>query len=108
MTVVATTATRITSARTSPESLSFSARRTSRMEHGKFFCKKDDKFYSKDPSDDKFVCEVFVEILDIETWEDDCDHGKDYKDEKGRKDGKKDDKDHKYYDTSCWNAHYNY
>ncbi|SJK98281.1 uncharacterized protein ARMOST_01544 [Armillaria ostoyae] len=68
--------------------------------------------YSKDKSDDKFVCELFVEIIDIETWEDDCDDGKDYKDGKGRKDGKKDDKDdkdgHKYYDTSCWNAHYNY
>ncbi|KAK0430998.1 hypothetical protein EV421DRAFT_1855651, partial [Armillaria borealis] len=77
----------------------------------KSFCEKDDKcnscqVYSKDKSDDKFVCELFVEIIDIETWEDDCDGDKDRKDGKGRKDGKKDDKDHKddhkYYDTSCW------
>ncbi|KAK0215172.1 hypothetical protein EDD85DRAFT_962904 [Armillaria nabsnona] len=83
----------------------------------KSFREKDDKcnscqVYSKDKFDDKFVCELFVEIIDIETWEEDCDDDKDRKDGKGRKDGKKDDKgnrdDHKYYDTSCWNAHYNY
>ncbi|KAK0431004.1 hypothetical protein EV421DRAFT_1743513 [Armillaria borealis] len=51
--------------------------------------------YSKDKSDDKFVCELFVEIIDIETWEDDCDDDKDRKDGKGRKDGKKDDKNRK-------------
>ncbi|KAK0459253.1 uncharacterized protein EV420DRAFT_1479262 [Desarmillaria tabescens] len=84
----------------------------------KNLCEKDDKSYSKDESDDKFICELFEEIIDILTWEDDCDddkvHKKDGKDDKkdGKKDGKKDDKDrkdgHKYYDTSCWNAHYNY
>ncbi|KAK0459224.1 uncharacterized protein EV420DRAFT_1763662 [Desarmillaria tabescens] len=92
----------------------------------KNLCEKDDKCnscqaYSKDESDDKFICELFEEIIDILTWEEDCDddkdhkkdgkdHKKDGKDEK--KDGKKDDKGrkdgHKYYDTSCWNAHYNY
>ncbi len=41
--------------------------------------------YSKDKSDDKFVCELFVEIIDIETWEEDCDDDKDRKDRKGRK-----------------------
>ncbi|PBK61328.1 hypothetical protein ARMSODRAFT_1025844 [Armillaria solidipes] len=74
----------------------------------KSFCEKDDKCnscqaYSHDEKDDKFVCELFVEIIDINTWKDDCDDGKD--------DGK-DDKDHKddkkYYDTSAWNAHYGY
>ncbi|PBK65541.1 hypothetical protein ARMSODRAFT_1022334 [Armillaria solidipes] len=71
--------------------------------------------YSRDKSYDMFVCELFVEIIDIKTWEDDCDDDKDHKDGKGRKDdkdGKKNDKDrkddHKYYDTSCWNAHYDY
>ncbi|KAK0455624.1 uncharacterized protein EV420DRAFT_1765293 [Desarmillaria tabescens] len=109
----------------------------------KDFCEKDDKcnscqVYSKEESEEKFICELFEEIIDILTWEDDCDDdkdrkdGKDRKDEKDRKDrkmdDKKDDKDgkkdrkdntnrkddkdckdrHKYYDTSCWNAHYNY
>ncbi|KAK0468942.1 hypothetical protein IW261DRAFT_1425994 [Armillaria novae-zelandiae] len=54
--------------------------------------------YQHDEKDDKFVCELFVEIIDINTWENDCHYGKDDKDRK------KDDK--KYYDTSCWNAHY--
>ncbi|KAK0486494.1 hypothetical protein IW261DRAFT_1416271 [Armillaria novae-zelandiae] len=69
----------------------------------KSFCEKDDKCnscqaYSHDDKDDKFICELFVEIIDVDTWEQDCDDGKD------GKDGKKDDK--KYYDTSCWNAKY--
>ncbi|KAK0451045.1 hypothetical protein EV421DRAFT_1776834, partial [Armillaria borealis] len=72
-------------------------------------------------SDDKFVCELFVEIIDIDTWKEDCDDGKDDKDHKdGKKDDKKDDNkkddnkkddrkdDKKYYDTSAWNAHYGY
>ncbi|PBK61305.1 hypothetical protein ARMSODRAFT_981651 [Armillaria solidipes] len=76
----------------------------------KSFCEKDDKCnscqaYSHDEKDDKFICELFVEIIDINTWKDDCDYGKDDKDNKdGKKDDKKDDK--KYYDTSAWNAHY--
>ncbi|KAK0204140.1 hypothetical protein DFS33DRAFT_1337166 [Desarmillaria ectypa] len=102
----------------------------------KNLCEKDDKCnscqaYSKEESEDKFICELFEEIIDILTWEDDCDDDKDGKyngdkDGKYGKDGKKDDKDgkkdgkdgkkdgkdgkdgHKYYDTSCWNAHYNY
>ncbi|SJL13509.1 uncharacterized protein ARMOST_16953 [Armillaria ostoyae] len=99
----------------------------------KSFCEKDDKcnscqVYSRDEKDEKFVCELFVEIIDIETWKDDCDDGKDGKgkddkDGKGRKDDKKDGKDgkkggkdgkkdekddKKYYDSSCWNAHYEY
>ncbi|KAK0421573.1 hypothetical protein EV421DRAFT_1916761 [Armillaria borealis] len=86
----------------------------------KKLCEKDDKCnscqtYSRDKSYDKFVCELFVEIIDIKTWEDDCDDDKDHKDGKGRKDdkdGKKNDKDrkddHKYYDTSSWNACYDY
>ncbi|KAK0454298.1 hypothetical protein EV421DRAFT_1896227 [Armillaria borealis] len=81
----------------------------------KSFCEKDDKSYSHDEKDDKFVCELFVEIIDINTWKDDCDGGKDDKDHKdGNKDDKKDDKkddrkdDKKYYDTSAWNAHYGY
>ncbi|KAK0196054.1 hypothetical protein F5146DRAFT_1220690 [Armillaria mellea] len=86
----------------------------------KSLCEKDDKCnscqaYSHDEKDDKFICELFVEIIDTDTWEQDCDDGKDDKDGKdGKKDGKddkKDDKDgkkddKKYYDTSCWNAHY--
>ncbi|KAK0226590.1 hypothetical protein IW262DRAFT_1363084 [Armillaria fumosa] len=76
--------------------------------------------YSRDEKDDKFVCELFVEIIDIDTWKEDCDDGKDDKDHKdGKKDDRKDDRkddkkkddkkdDRKYYDTSAWNAHYGY
>ncbi|KAK0471232.1 hypothetical protein IW261DRAFT_1425354 [Armillaria novae-zelandiae] len=72
----------------------------------KTFCEKDDKCnscqaYQDDEKNDKFVWELFVEIIDINTWENDCDYGKDDKDRKQRK---KDD--WKYYDTSGWNAHY--
>ncbi len=59
--------------------------------------------YSHDEKEEKFVCELFVEIIDTETWKDDCNDGKDRKDDKkGGKDGKK------YYDSSCWNARYGY
>lgn len=39
-------------------------------------CEKNDKcnscqFYSRDESYDKFICELFTEIIDIKTWEDD-------------------------------------
>ncbi|KAK0437916.1 uncharacterized protein EV420DRAFT_154870 [Desarmillaria tabescens] len=77
----------------------------------KDLCEKDDRCnscqaYSKEENEEKFICELFEEIIDILTWEDDCDEDKD------DKHGKKDDKDrkdrHKYYDTSCWNAHYSY
>ncbi|PBK86576.1 hypothetical protein ARMGADRAFT_1035442 [Armillaria gallica] len=73
----------------------------------KSFCEKDDKCnscqaYSHDEKDDKFICELFVEIIDVDTWKDDCDYGKDDKD---HKDDKKDD-NKKYCDTSAWNAHY--
>ncbi|KAK0437915.1 uncharacterized protein EV420DRAFT_1753327 [Desarmillaria tabescens] len=84
----------------------------------KNLCEKDDKCnscqaYSKEEDEEKFICELFEEIIDILTWEGDCDDDKDGKDgKKDEKDGKKDDKDrkddHKYYDTSCWNAHYSY
>ncbi|PBK61296.1 hypothetical protein ARMSODRAFT_965086 [Armillaria solidipes] len=92
----------------------------------KSFCEKDDKCnscqaYSHDEKDDKFICELFVEIIDINTWKDDCDYGKDDKDDNkdgekdDNKDGNKDDNkkddnkdDKKYYDTSAWNAHYGY
>ncbi|PBK64515.1 hypothetical protein ARMSODRAFT_979051 [Armillaria solidipes] len=102
----------------------------------KSLCEKDDRCnscqaYSHDEKDDKFVCELFVEIIDINTWKEDCDDGKDDKDHKdGKKDDKKDDRkddkkgdkqgdrkddrkddkknDKKYYDTSAWNAHYGY
>ncbi|KAK0437927.1 uncharacterized protein EV420DRAFT_1753339 [Desarmillaria tabescens] len=91
----------------------------------KNLCEKDDKCnscqaYSKEENEEKFICELFEEIIDILTWEDDCDDDKDRKDDRKNdggskdfgKDGKKDDKDrkddHKYYDTSCWNAHYSY
>ncbi|KAK0493065.1 hypothetical protein EDD18DRAFT_429570 [Armillaria luteobubalina] len=82
----------------------------------KSFCEKDDKCnscqaYQHDEKDEKFVCELFVEIIDIDTWKNDCDDGKDGKDGKDHKDGDKDHKDgdkdrKKYYDTSAWNAHY--
>ncbi|KAK0430445.1 hypothetical protein EV421DRAFT_1912923 [Armillaria borealis] len=86
----------------------------------KSLCEKDDKCnscqaYSRDEKDEKFICELFVEIIDIDTWQEDCDDGKDDKDHKDdKKDDKKDDnkkddrKDNKYYDTSAWNAHYGY
>ncbi|KAK0483081.1 hypothetical protein EDD18DRAFT_1112219 [Armillaria luteobubalina] len=86
----------------------------------KSLCEKDNKSYSCDEKDDKFICELFVEIININTWKEDCDEGKDDKDHKdGKKDDrkgdrkdnrKKDDKkdNRKYYDTSAWNAHYRY
>ncbi|KAK0489709.1 hypothetical protein EDD18DRAFT_1110067 [Armillaria luteobubalina] len=91
----------------------------------KSLCEKDDRCnscqaYSCDEKDDKFVCELFVEIIDIDTWKEDCDEGKDNKDHKdGKKDDRKDDRkddkkkddkkdNRKYYDTSAWNAHYGY
>ncbi|KAK0493046.1 hypothetical protein EDD18DRAFT_1356968 [Armillaria luteobubalina] len=72
--------------------------------------------YSCDEKDEKFICELFVEIIDIDIWKEDCDKGKDDKDHKdGKKDDKKDNRkkddkkeDRKYYDTSAWNAHYRY
>ncbi|KAK0493072.1 hypothetical protein EDD18DRAFT_1356993 [Armillaria luteobubalina] len=76
----------------------------------KSFCEKDDKCnscqaYQHDEKDEKFVCELFIEIIDIDTWKNDCEDGKDGKDgDKDHKDGNKDHK--KYYDTSAWNAHY--
>ncbi|KAK0460107.1 uncharacterized protein EV420DRAFT_251641 [Desarmillaria tabescens] len=61
-------------------------------------CKEHDKckscqVYSLEEAAEEFICELFEEIVDILTWEDDCDD--DYK-----HDGKK------YYDSSCWNAYY--
>ncbi|KAK0200842.1 hypothetical protein DFS33DRAFT_1277206 [Desarmillaria ectypa] len=63
----------------------------------KKFCVDHDKcnscqVYSLEEAAEEFICEIFEEIIDILTWEDGCD--KDYKDGK------------KYYDSSCWNAHY--
>ncbi|KAK0212185.1 hypothetical protein DFS33DRAFT_1482136 [Desarmillaria ectypa] len=95
----------------------------------KDLCEKDDKCnscqaYSKEETEEKFICELFEEIIDILTWEDDCDDDKDGKDGKYGPGPKKDDKDgkddkdykdgkdgkdgNKYYDTSFWNAHYTY
>ncbi|KAK0493045.1 hypothetical protein EDD18DRAFT_1356957 [Armillaria luteobubalina] len=91
----------------------------------KSLCEKDNKCnscqaYSCDEKDEKFICELFVEIIDIDTWKEDCDKGKDDKDHKDskkddRKDDKKDDRkkddkkdNRKYYDTSARNAHYGY
>ncbi|KAK0212190.1 hypothetical protein DFS33DRAFT_1279808 [Desarmillaria ectypa] len=74
----------------------------------KDLCEKDDKcnscqVYSEEEIEEKFICELFEEIIDILTWEDDCyDDKHDEKDGKDGKDGKK------YYDTSFWNAHYTY
>ncbi|KAK0468946.1 hypothetical protein IW261DRAFT_1425998 [Armillaria novae-zelandiae] len=53
----------------------------------KSFYEKDDKWnscqaYQHDEKDDNFVCELFVEIIDINTWENDCDYSKDDKDRK--------------------------
>ncbi|KAK0493064.1 hypothetical protein EDD18DRAFT_1464980, partial [Armillaria luteobubalina] len=41
--------------------------------------------YSHDEKDEKFICDLFVEIIDVDTWEQDCDEGNDDKD---GKDGK--------------------
>ncbi|KAK0244684.1 hypothetical protein EDD85DRAFT_809196 [Armillaria nabsnona] len=49
--------------------------------------------YSFEEATEEFICELFEEIVDIWTWEDNCDD-----------DYKHDDK--KYYDSSCWNAYY--
>ncbi|KAK0212209.1 hypothetical protein DFS33DRAFT_1279940 [Desarmillaria ectypa] len=71
----------------------------------KNLCEKDNKcnscqVYSEEESGEKFICELFEEIINILTWEDDCYDDK--HDEKDGKDGKK------YYDSSFWNAHYTY
>ncbi|KAK0459405.1 uncharacterized protein EV420DRAFT_1479382 [Desarmillaria tabescens] len=77
----------------------------------KNLCEKDDKcnscqVYSEEEIEEKFICELFEEIIDILTWEDDCDEDKDDKKDGKNRDGKKDGK--KYYDSSCWNVHYTY
>ncbi|PBK61246.1 hypothetical protein ARMSODRAFT_981600 [Armillaria solidipes] len=69
----------------------------------KSFCEKDDKCNSCQGSFASCSWRLSTSRHGRMTDDD-----KDRKDGKGRKDGKKDDKDHKYYDTSCWNAHYNY
>lgn len=54
--------------------------------------------YSHDEKDEKFVCELFIETIDIKTREDDCDDSKDRKDgKKDQKDGRKGGKDGKKY-----------
>ncbi|KAK0459354.1 uncharacterized protein EV420DRAFT_1539753 [Desarmillaria tabescens] len=64
----------------------------------KSLCEKDDKcnscrVYSEEEIEEKIICELFENTIDILTWEDNCDEDKD---------------DKKYYDSSCWNVHYNY
>ncbi|KAK0469451.1 uncharacterized protein EV420DRAFT_1633871 [Desarmillaria tabescens] len=47
--------------------------------------------FSLEEAAEEFICALFEEIIDISTWEDDCD----------------DDKSgEKYYDTSCWNVQF--
>ncbi|KAK0205130.1 hypothetical protein DFS33DRAFT_735409 [Desarmillaria ectypa] len=46
--------------------------------------------FSLEEAAEEFICALFEEIIDMSTWEEDCDDDKNGK---------------KYYDTSCWNSH---
>ncbi|KAK0489083.1 hypothetical protein IW261DRAFT_1640650 [Armillaria novae-zelandiae] len=45
--------------------------------------------FSIEEAAEEFICTLFEELIDVSTWEEDCDDNKDGK---------------KYYDASCWNS----